>query len=116
MSRQKLNRITVLLLLIGFGLALTVFVTTQPASVDPFADNPQAAKMHDRQLEMIGGKASIMTSDFQSWLGSLWHGRKLAVTLAVLTVGVTFAFRYIASHPDYIVGETVEKSDVPKDL
>jgi len=37
-----------------------------------------------QQLERLGGRASVRTAEFDQWLSSLWHGRRLAATLAVL--------------------------------
>lgn len=48
-----------------------------------------------RELERMGGKASVMTFRFEQWLSSLWHGIRLAGTLTVLslvTAGLLFYF------------------------
>ncbi len=40
-----------------------------------------------QQLARIGGKASVWTYQFDRWLASLWRGRRLAYTLAMLSAG-----------------------------
>jgi len=44
-------------------------------------------KLDTFQAEQLGGTANVVASEFREWLGSLWHGRKLAYTLAVLAFG-----------------------------
>lgn len=49
-----------------------------------------------QQLARIGGKASVLTYQFDRWLASLWHGRRLAYTLALLSAGMALLCFYIA--------------------
>jgi hypothetical protein len=49
-----------------------------------------------QQLERLGGQASVRTYQFDRWLASLWHGRRLAYTLAILSAGVALLCFYIA--------------------
>jgi hypothetical protein len=49
-----------------------------------------------RELERLGGKAASQTYRFNHWLGSLWHGERLAYTLAVLSVALSLMCFYIA--------------------
>ena len=39
-------------------------------------------------MELYGGKANVLAADLMRWLGSLWHGRRLALTVACATVVV----------------------------
>jgi hypothetical protein len=58
-----------------------------------------------QQLARIGGKASVWTYQFDRWLASLWHGRRLAYTLAVLTGGMALLCFYIADlMAEHVVG------------
>lgn len=55
------------------------------AGADPDADaDPLAQQREMRELERLGGTATVQTVKFNQWLGSLWHGERLAGTLAVL--------------------------------
>ena len=49
-----------------------------------------------RQLERLGGKAAVLTFKFNRWLTSLWSGRPLAYTLAVLSLLVALGCLHIA--------------------
>jgi hypothetical protein len=46
---------------------------------------PAASKMYNRELERIGGKATLLFADFDRWFAGLWQGRSLAYTVAFLT-------------------------------
>ncbi len=37
-------------------------------------------------MELYGGKANILAAELLDWFQSLWHGQRLAATLACLTV------------------------------
>ena len=45
------------------------------------------AKRYENEMKSVGGQANLMAAEFQDWFGSLWHGRRLALTLAVLALG-----------------------------
>ena len=109
MRRRTINQLTLLLAAIGFGIALAVYLRSKPDVFDPLTYNPQEQKMYDQQLQMLGGKATVVTNDFRNWLASVWHGRALAGTLSVLTLASIVAFRYIALHPDFVIEDTAQK-------
>jgi hypothetical protein len=41
----------------------------------------------DSQSKKLGDEVSDETAEFTAWFGSLWQGRRLAYTLAVLSLG-----------------------------
>ena len=100
MTRQKTNRITGVLLLLGLGSALVIYLTAAPVVVDPLLGEPLSNKKYLRELRVIGGQGNVLAAEFDDWFGGLWRGRELAGTVAVLTVGLTLAFRFVATHPD----------------
>ncbi len=99
MSPRKINQITVLLLLFGFGSALVIYLTADPVTADPLLADPRAMKKYLHELQVIGGKANMLSAEFQDWFAGLWQGESLARTVAVLTLGVTLAFRFLAKPP-----------------
>ncbi len=56
-------------------------------------------RSYEREMRMIGGKANLVSAEIVDGFIDLWHGRKLAGTLAVVTIVVTLGFRFVASHP-----------------
>ena len=49
-------------------------------------------------MELYGGKANLIASGIRQWFDSLWHGRRLAWTVACLTP-LAVLFYLIASTP-----------------
>lgn len=43
---------------------------------------PGDSKSYDRQMEGVGGQAAVLAGEIAGW----WHGRKLAYTLALLSL------------------------------
>lgn len=75
----------------GFAAALVIFVTASPPEDSP--EGMEATKQYLRQMEMYGGSANVLATEFREWWGGLWHGRELAFTVAALSVllaGVVF--------------------------
>ena len=56
------------------------------------ADPPGKSKMFVHDMVLYGGKANLLGSEFADWLGSLWHGKRLAATIAVITLLAAGAF------------------------
>ncbi len=99
MNAAKINRISALLLAAGFAAAIAIYFTAAPEAANPFGD-PWASKRFIHEMRVIGGAANTAAAEFVDWFASLWHGRNLAGTVAVLTVLVTLGFRFVAARPD----------------
>ena len=100
MTREKTNRITYGLLLVGLGSALVIFLAAAPEVVDPLVGDQFADKKYLREMRVIGGQGNVLAAEFNDWFAGLWHGRELAGTVAVLTVVTVLVFRFVATHPD----------------
>jgi peptidoglycan/LPS O-acetylase OafA/YrhL len=70
------------LALVAAGLVVGGAACVSASSIDD-AD-PVAEQREMRALERLGGTASVQTERFDQWMSSLWHGRRLGFTLAVL--------------------------------
>ncbi len=71
---------------VGLAAALVVFLTAAPpASRDPDVIDWEQSKAYDRRVELIGGKAAVVGNELRDGFASLWHGRRLAYTIAALT-------------------------------
>lgn len=104
MAPRTINRLSVLLLAVGFGAALTVYIFTEADTTDSFTTQLLGTKRYQHDLRLMGGRASVVFVELQEWFLSLWHGRQLATTLAVLTVVVVPVFRFFARHPELLSG------------
>lgn len=54
------------------------------------------AKMYQHNLALIGGNAAVAADRFNRWFDSLWHGRPLACTIAVLAIAIAAVFFWVA--------------------
>jgi hypothetical protein len=90
--------VAIAILLAGFGSALVIYVTATPAPANPLGYEPEDSKQYLREMEVYGGKANVLASQFRQWFESLWHGRRLAVTVICLTL-VLLVFFLVASTP-----------------
>ncbi|WP_059412279.1 hypothetical protein [Cupriavidus basilensis] len=78
----------------GWTAAVLVYLNAARAETSPdLLYGPGWQRQYDFQLERIGGKAAVLAAEFSQWFGGLWHGRQLAVTLAILaTVAALLCF------------------------
>jgi hypothetical protein len=78
-----------------------------PAQPDAFGD-PMMNKKYLRELQVYGGKANVASVQLMNWFHSLWHGKSLGVTLAVLTILAAWLFWFFATLPE------IESDSPPK--
>ena len=86
------------------GLLASVLIDRRAAPADESSDviMPGNTKRYEYDLERMGGKSNVAAADFREWFGSLWHGRRLAHTLAVLSIGgclVCFLTAHLLTYP-----------------
>jgi len=91
------------LAVLGFGMcaALLVYTCADEAPADAIGyivvdglKYPIAAgesKRYQRDLEMYGGKASVLFDEFTRWFARLWQGKTLGLTIASLSGVVSLA-------------------------
>jgi hypothetical protein len=52
---------------------------------------PADSKAYQRELERFGGKANVLAAELTRWFAGLLQGRKLAFTVAFLSIVVSLA-------------------------
>jgi hypothetical protein len=72
----------------GWGAALAIYLTVAPVVPDADLEDIELSKTYQRQVELIGGKAALVGGEIDEFVGSLWHGQRLAYTIAALTAVV----------------------------
>jgi len=85
-------------LALGLGLAVAIYATAVPILENEDLDDMVHSKQYARQVELIGGKATVLATDLTRWFSELWHGRSLAYTVAFLTV-VAALVLHLAQRP-----------------
>ena len=66
---------------------------------DPSEIGLNESKQYERGVELYGGKANALAIEAMDWLRSLTHGRRLAITVACVTVVVAAGFWLFADAP-----------------
>ena len=66
-----------IILAVGLGIAACIYWNSSDA--DNATDS--LTKRDVYQLEKLGGKELVLSVQLQEWFSSLWHGRRLAVTV-----------------------------------
>jgi len=84
------------ILTVGLTAALAIYVAAARAP-DDSSDELTDSKQYLRQMELYGGKANVLAAELQHWFASLWHGRRLALTVACGTVLVAGAYWLVAA-------------------
>lgn len=67
---------------------------------ETFADPGGATGWQAQQIERVGGQGTLMIARFNDWLGTLWHGRRLALTLGGAALLAALACRFVAGLVD----------------
>jgi ABC-type nitrate/sulfonate/bicarbonate transport system permease component len=78
---RLVQRIGLSLAAAGLVAGAIVYVSTSSAASDA---DPVEQQREMRELARLGGTASVQTVKFDQWMSSLWHGQRLAFTLALL--------------------------------
>ncbi len=81
------------IVLAGLLAGLLIWVTAAPPSEGPLG-RPEDSKRYLREMEVYGGKANLMAGEIREWFDGLWHGRRLGITVAVLSFLAAGAFLF----------------------
>jgi hypothetical protein len=96
-AQERVRVGTRAIVLLGFAAAVVIYLTAQPPPDNPLGYDPLDTKKYLHDLEVYGGKANVIAAQFRDWFDSLWHGKQLAFTVAVLTVIAAGAFKFFAT-------------------
>jgi hypothetical protein len=59
------------------------------------------SKRDNYQMEILGGKSNLLASEIREFIGSLWHGRRLAVLLALVSLASALGCLLFAHRLNY---------------
>lgn len=96
----------------GLISAVIIYATAPgPDSAEQFYGMPTSPQ-YLQQLERIGGTGEVVLAEFHQWFDSLWHGKPLACTVAILCAAVAGAC-FLAGY--FLFFETPQdQNDEPK--
>ena len=96
MTRSRLNAIALFILAGGLSAALVIWLFADDEAVHPIVYEMSISKHYVRELQRFGGKMALLFDDINRWFASLWHGKRLALTIAALSTGASLALYLIA--------------------
>ena len=100
MTGRRLQMISVAILIVGLVTAIGIYVSAARSTDDMIAYKIEHSKQYQRTLELYGGKANVIAVEITQWFDSLWHGTRLAYTVACATVLLAAGFWLAAALVD----------------
>ncbi len=98
-SRQiRLYLIGALILLIGLGSAIAIYLTAENAPESALIQDLENSKSYIHDLELYGGKLNVLADQFRRWFESLWQGKSLAFTVGWIAMVVACGCFFVAYH------------------
>lgn len=96
-ARSRLRYSGAAILFVGLLAAELIYLFAgDDADMDAAAEIAHG-RGYQHNLEVMGGKFAVLSADFDRWFVSLWQGRSLAYTVAVLAV-VLAAACFLVAH------------------
>ncbi len=95
--RQRL--VTRAILAVGFTAAVAVWFAASARPGNPLGYDPLENKRYIHDLEVYGGTANVLATEFREWVAGLWYGKNLAYTIAALTLITVGFVRFLAIPP-----------------
>ena len=92
----RVRRNSILLSVIGITASVFIYCFNGPGSRDPSDFGPDDSKIYVREVEKFGGKGELLLRDLNDEFISIWHGRRLAFTIFVLTGAAVWVYRFFA--------------------
>ncbi|MDB5990404.1 MAG: hypothetical protein JWQ10_1807 [Herbaspirillum sp.] len=104
-----LRRLGVFILCVGLVAACLIYWSADEASRvtgysivggQAYASIDMASKSDRYEVQRYGGTSAVIVHNFNNWLFSLWHGKRLAFTLGVMAILLAYACFWIANELD----------------
>ena len=96
--RTRFYLISVAILVLGLMSATFAYLCAGTAQDNAILDEYEYSKRYKHDLELYGGKANIVATEITNWFNGLWRGKRLAYTIACITVLVSYGFFFAARH------------------
>src|SRR5665213_2195975 len=112
MTSTKRIRLVGIILLIGGLLAGVVIYFKAPAEQDRdlILGIDVRTNRDVLQLEKMGGKSAVFMADFEDWFASIWHGRRLAYTVAAFAIAGYAGCYLLADFAEFSSAEDREQN------
>lgn len=101
-----LHRIAVVILIAGLAAGVAVYLKAgnylgnvgyEQSGGEVYTTNPEDSKLYRFEMERYGGSINLVAYEIMQWFYGLWHGKTLALTIAVIAVLIYLALVFIAN-------------------
>jgi hypothetical protein len=92
MTGRRLRFLAGAILAVGLAGAVLIYLAAASSPADSLGYDPEQSKQYLRTMELYGGKANVMAAELRTWFDGLWHGTRLAYTVACAAVLLAAAF------------------------
>ena len=95
--KTRLYIVAAIILVVGMSSSLFIYFTAAEIDTDNIlTDQIEQSKSYRRSLELYGGKANLLASEFTQWFSGLWHGKSLGITVACITAFLCVLLLFVA--------------------
>ncbi len=100
-ARQKyLYASAAVVLIVGLGSSAVIYFTASSPNGAELLEGIENSKRYIHNLEVYGGKMNVLMDQFTRWFESLWQGKALAGSVALITVILSLCLFLVAyNHP-----------------
>jgi hypothetical protein len=91
---------------VGLVASAVIYWKAALPGPNPLGYDPEDTKQYLRQMQVYGGTANLLASEIRLWFESLWHGTRLAYTVAFLTFFSAGAYWLFTRPPLETVSES----------
>lgn len=96
--QHRLYILALAILVAGMASAVIIYLVAGEVPENVLISESEDFKKYTRQLELYGGTANVLAAEFMNWFKSLWHGKSLAYTVAVITIILSCGLFFVAYH------------------
>ena len=96
------------ILLLGLGISVGIYLTAGLEPDDLPWEFTSQSKKYSRALRFYGGTTNALLVELNDWFRGLWHGKPLAVTVAVISLGIALVYLFFATR-----GPLTERNEDP---
>ncbi len=93
----RIRQVGTIILIAGLFSAAAIYLLAGDSTGADGASRFVDARQYDFQVRRLGGSAGLLIVRFNAWVESLWHGTRLAYTVAVLSVVIGLACHRLAT-------------------
>ena len=96
--QTRLYLIAAGILIVGLGIAIAIYITAVNTPDNELVYEFEHSKRYIHDMELYGGKITVLAHELRSWFTGLWHGTSLAFTVACISMATSLGIFFVAYH------------------